>query len=219
MIFRIVGVLLIAVLLATLGLVGSVTWFLWHERATAEATLRDAHVVILEVGLTAKNLREASKVWKQASQDQASAVTSAMQNVNVVAKQLSQSASALEKSSTALLNELTRDANEQNAQLLVNQRQLQKNLEGIQAATGELRQTLQTANAQIGNPAIAETLQHLDEASDNAAQGLGEVTKAVTDVRQIADKARETYLRPVNLWWALTQKILGIGPPIVTAIK
>lgn len=209
----------ILLLLTMLGLVIGTTWFLWQERTTASSTLRDAHVAIIEVGLTAKNLREASMVWKKASQDQSSAITSAAQNVSAVAKQLSQSASAIEKSSTALLSELTQDASAQSTALLQNQKQFQTNLQGIQAATGELRQTLRDADKQISNPAIPETIQHIDNASANAEAGLEQGKEILTDGRQIADKVREDFLKPAKLWWTVVEKILGIGPPIVTAIK
>lgn len=213
--------LVIAILLfvAMLVLVVGTTWFLWHEKANAESGARATTAAIREIALAAKEVREGATIWKKASLDQSSAITSVAQNATVAVRQLSRSASAIEKSSTALLSELTRDANEQNSQLLLNQEQARMNLRELQAATGDLQQALKDADAQISDPAIASTLQNVDAATKNAAEGLGEATKALTDVRQIADKARETYLRPVNLWWAAVQKLLGIGPPIVTAIK
>ncbi len=171
------------------------------------------------MGLAAKDFRDATAIWKKATADQSSLTTAVLRNANATVKQLSQSASAVETSSTALLNELTRDANEQNSQLSETQEQVRLNLRDLQTATGELRRTLQTADAQIGNPAIAETLQNVDRATANAADGLDQATKSLTDVRQVADKFRETYLKPVNVFWAGFEKLLGIGPPIVTAIK
>lgn len=141
------AILILKALLLSAGLIltVSLTWFFWHEKANFESGLRATSATIREVGLTAKNLREASDIWKKASADQSSAVTSAARNVSAAAQQLSGLSSALESQSTALLSELTKDASAQNTALLLNQRQFQKNLAEIQAVTGDLRSTLSIA--------------------------------------------------------------------------
>src|SRR5271155_1188763 len=72
----------IVVLTGTAVLIGLIIWFLLGIRLTVDTTLRDAHVVILEAGLTLKNLREASQTWKDSSQEQATQTTLAMQSVS-----------------------------------------------------------------------------------------------------------------------------------------
>jgi len=212
-------VLVCLCLLSALALTASLTYFAWRLEPKVEMTLRAVHAAADESALTAQNIRETSAIWKKASADQSSAITSAARGVTAAARQLSASASGVEQSSTAFLSELTQDAHEQNTALLANQRQLQTNLREIQGATGELRQTLQDADRQINDPAIGETLASLKSASQSASAGLDEANKSLTDVHQIADKARETYLKPINLWWAVFKQVLGIGPPIVTAIR
>jgi len=48
---------------------------------------------------------------------------------------------------------------------------------------------------------------HLDQTASNAAEGTKQFAAIATDGRQVADKARETYLKPVNLWYALSKEI------------
>ena len=57
-------------LAAFIGLLCFIIVILHALRPTIETSARDAHITILEAGLTLKNLREASQSWKDASEAQ-----------------------------------------------------------------------------------------------------------------------------------------------------
>jgi len=68
------------------------------------------------------------------------------------------------------------------------------------------RGTTAFANA-ASDPNIPVTLANLGTATKSAADGMAQVAAIATDGRQVADKARETYLKPVNLWYALSKEM------------
>src|SRR6267378_3288410 len=95
---RVIQILIIPLLLSFLILSGMTIWFAQQVAPTIQTTLRDAHVIILEAGLTLKNLREASEEWKKASQAQAQQTTSAMSRVSAAAEGLSSFISSTDRS-------------------------------------------------------------------------------------------------------------------------
>jgi len=92
-------------------------------------------------------------------------------------------------------------------------------VQGVEESERRIEKLITDIDAQVADPQIKQILAELLKAAQNGAKATDEFAATTTDIRQIADKARETYLRPVNLWWAVFEKIVGLGPPIVTAIK
>jgi hypothetical protein len=94
------------------------------------------------------------------------------------------------------------------------------------ATVGQLQDSLRQATElvaalqkQATDPSIKLALDSLAAALQNAATGMGELAAAGKDVHQIADKARETYLKPVNLWWGLVKELLPLAGSAAQVVK
>jgi hypothetical protein len=72
---------------------------------------------------------------------------------------------------------------------------------------------------QISDPSIKMALDNLAAAGKGMADGMQQLAAASTDVRQIADKARDTYLKPVNLWWGLVKELLPLAGSAAQVVK
>lgn len=142
--------------------------------------IRDAHVTVLEAGLTLKNLREASQSWKDATTSQTLMTTRAMSNVAAAAEQLSTFVSKTDTSvNSQLLPTLSQSIREQNSALLSTQAALQANLQDIAKATMQAQQVLVDADKQVSNPAIQESLEHVAHATAEADASLVTVHKGL----------------------------------------
>jgi hypothetical protein len=91
-----------------------------------------------------------------------------------------------------------------------------KSLQGLIAQSETLVASLQ---GQVSDPKIQDTLTQLDLSAKAANASLVELQASATDVHQIADKARETYLKPVKLWLTLLKFVVPIVPEAVVAAK
>lgn len=74
-------------------------------------------------------------------------------------------------------------------------------------------------DSQVKDPVIKQILAQLLEAAQNGAKATNEFAATTTDIRQIADKAKETYLKPVNLWWGLVKELLPLAGSAAQVIK
>jgi hypothetical protein len=91
---------------------------------------------------------------------------------------------------------------------------------------GEVQSSLERVNAliaalegQVSDPSIKTALDNLAGSAKAMADGMTQLAAASTDVRQIADKARETYLKPVNLWWGLVKELLPLAGSAAQVVK
>jgi hypothetical protein len=94
------------------------------------------------------------------------------------------------------------------------------------ATMGEVQASLARVNAlivalqgQVSDPSIKTALDNLSVSAKAMADGMQQLAAASTDVRQIADKARETYLKPVNLWWGLVKELLPLAGSAAQVVK
>jgi hypothetical protein len=203
---------------ATLIVCAMLTWVLWDvhallrdARQTTMTTLRDFHTTVLEIGLTAANLRKASLAWEQSSKDQAAQTTAAMSNVSVAAGRLSTFISRTDDSmNLRLIPALTAAIEQQNASLLATQRDLQVNLSRMSQATAQLQKTLVDADAQITDPAVKESLANIAEGTKNASEATAQLEKTVENFRIVTDKFRETYTKPGSTLWATLKGLIHL---------
>jgi hypothetical protein len=94
------------------------------------------------------------------------------------------------------------------------------------ATMGEVQASLARVNAlivalqgQVSDPSIKTALDNLSVSAKAMADGMQQLAAASTDVRQIADKARDTYLKPVNLWWGLVKELLPLAGSAAQVVK
>jgi hypothetical protein len=89
----------------------------------------------------------------------------------------------------------------------------------LQAALAQVDRMVGDLDAQVTDPAIKDALANLSKAAQNAAGATEQLAAIATDGRQVADKARETYLKPVNLWWGLVKTLLPLAGSAAQVVK
>src|ERR1700675_3270543 len=165
---KVVYILLSLVLSVILVLLIGVGLWLHSMRVTIETTLRDTHQAIIEVTLTASNLRKASLAWEQASKAQASETTAAMLRVGAAADGLTKFISRTDDSiNLTVLPTLTRSLQDQSAALLGSQKSLQDSLAELLATTTQLQKTIADADLLITDPSIKASIDNLTLAANN----------------------------------------------------
>lgn len=92
-------------------------------------------------------------------------------------------------------------------------------IEQLQASEREILKLIADVDAQVTDPAIKEILNQMAIAVKQGAEGMTQLAAIATDGRQIADKARETYLKPVNLWWAVVKELLPLAGSAAQVVK
>jgi hypothetical protein len=216
-ILKIFQVLALAALVVVFG---EVAWTVHRVRPKMEVTISNIDRTVIIAGAAATHLEKAAGTWQQASKAQALETSQAMSNVSAAAGQLITFISKTDDSiNSRLLPALTTSIEQQNASLLETQKELRENLSQMGQATAQLQQTLAAADAQISNPAIQESIANLAAATQNANHGMEQLAAIATDGRQVADKARETYLKPVNLWWNLVKTLLPLAGSAAQVVK
>ena len=71
----------------------------------------------------------------------------------------------------------------------------------------------------MADPGIRDAIKHLDATSVSLDGSVQQLDASMTDVRQMADKARATYLKPVNLWWGLVKELLPLAGSAAQVVK
>lgn len=89
----------------------------------------------------------------------------------------------------------------------------------VQASLKRVNDLIVALEGQVSDPSIRLALDNLAAAGKAMADGMQQLAAASTDVRQIADKARETYLKPVNLWWGLVKELLPLAGSAAQVVK
>lgn len=186
-------------LAALLLLLLALLLFWWKNKDVVHDTLRDTHQTILEIGLTAKNLREASLQWKQASGQQVMETTKAMQSVTAAAGKLSAFISDTNSSMNgSLIPSLTSSVREQNASLLESEKALHANLTDMGKATQQLQKTLADADTRITDPAIQKTMDSVAESGAHLASITEHVDKTTAKVEQGVTYEVDQLMKPVK---------------------
>ena len=175
-------------------------------------TLTDINRTVIVAGVTMSEVQKGALEWQRASRTQAQQVSQAMVHISETATAFGSFARTVEKSSSTTLDRASSLLDQQNEALLGNQARLSANLDALHDATERFAGLIDAGTAQVSNPAISSSLASLDIATS-------EFSATLTDLRQVADKARETYLKPVNLWWGLVKELLPLAGSAAQVVK
>jgi len=208
-----------AALLAVTWLCCEAAFSIRYARQRSVYTFDKLNTVLRESSQTMDEVRKAATTWEKSSQAQAQETTTAMSNVSAAVKQFTISVSRTQDSISGLLSTTHSAISQQNASLLETQVALRQSLISTQKASEQAQKVLVDLDKQVSSPDIQIALDSLAATSQNAAESTKQVQLAITDVRQMADKARETYLKPVNLWWALIKEFLPLAGSAAQVVK
>ena len=89
--------------------------------------------------------------------------------------------------------------------------------QAVQMMANASQKAILDADAQINDPAINNSLANVEKATETANASLADLLAITQDGHKVADAATAAYMRPVKWWTLLIEKVLQVGPPIVTA--
>lgn len=181
-----------------------VCYEVWHQRPAFESNIRKVDALLTHAERTMKSTDEAVAQWNTASQKQIEESTGVLIMTNKTLAQIQTLAINSDASLTTLLNQSTLAISQQNQSLLETQEQLRKNLYEMIAATEQLQATLAQADKVISDPRIPEAMA-------SVADSVKQLDGAALDVRLVADKFRDDYLKPVNRAWATIKALVDLG--------
>ena len=92
-------------------------------------------------------------------------------------------------------------------------------LEELQESQRRIDLLIADVDVQVTDPHVKQLLADLADAVRDGAKATNQFAAIATDGRQIADKARETYLKPVNLWWGLVKTLLPLAGSAAQIVK
>jgi hypothetical protein len=214
---RILTALLLAAGIATLG---EIAWTIQRIRPKLEVTITNIDRATIAAGAAAGNLEKASRSWQAASESQSKLSTAVLASTRETLASLQTLARRTDASlNDSVLPVLAGAVAHQDQALLESQKQLQQNLSQMGQATAEAQKVLADADVQISNPAIKESLDGLAEASKQLNASMEQATAIATDGRQVADKFRETYLKPQKFAWQLLKELIGLGGSMAQMVK
>lgn len=200
--------LLANLLLLSLGL----TWEAIRLRPTLETTLRDSHTTVLEIGLTAANLRKASLEWEKSSKAQAEQSTKLLKDST---EALTRVSLLVSHADTALNQKMipsisTAIENEDRA-LLSAQTKLGSNLDAMLAATQQLQKTLADADAVIADPKVKESVDSLADATKHASEATEHLSGITAAGERTANYYEKRLTTPQSFVKTVVQAILQLG--------
>lgn len=97
--------------------------------------------------------------------------------------------------------------------------ELQAAVKQVNDVIGDLDQVVTHLDDRVTDPALKNIVANFDKTAQNAALSMEQLAAIATDGRQVADKARETYLKPVNLWWGLVKTLLPLAGSAAQVVK
>ena len=92
-------------------------------------------------------------------------------------------------------------------------------LEELQESQRRIDLLIADVDAQVTDPHVKQLLADLADAVRDGAKATNQFAAIATDGRQIADKARETYLKPINIWWGLVKTLLPLAGSAAQIVK
>ncbi len=220
-----------AMLCATLGMTSLVLLDLHRAipatTAKINLDLDEVHRATLEIGLTAENLRKASLAWQQASQSQVAATTSAQEKLNSNLDALQHLITNTNyEINEQLLPGLQSSIAQQSGSLADLEKQTAASLDDLQRSTAQLAPIL--ANAAIatdnaakltGDPALAQLLHHLDDASASTAATAANVDATTGDIRAFVHRETAPVKGTWNVIKAFLMEFAGPVAEVFTAAK
>lgn len=183
-------------------------------RIDATNVLNESHRALLEIALTAKNTREASDQWKQASQKEIEYFT----ETTYQARRALGAVGDLAHNTDAQLNgavgilptfRIAVAAQNENFGILTSQvgtsiKQVAANIQDTTAHTDEL---LSASAAIAGSPAIGESLQHVDASTANMQEATASVERSV----KLIEVATARATKPAAWWKTIFTFVLDAG--------
>lgn len=165
--------------------------------AKLQNDLDEIHRATLEIGLTAENVRKASAQWQQASAQQAAYFTQATQKTNADLDALHDLVQHTDAQINGqLLPALTAGVNQQNAQLAALEKQTADSLAVLQQDSLQLQPVLQNVAAATASaaklsadPAIADTLHHVDVITASLASAAASVDRQIRMIEPATKRA------------------------------
>jgi hypothetical protein len=183
----------------------------------AEYTLDNANRLIRETAETSANVRHATAEWEKASQYQALYATGASK----AAQKSFEDFDALIKRTDFQLNQqvlpqIGQAITVNSAQLVELEKTSTESFTRIandaDKLTADTSSVMRAATRNLSDPAIADTLKHLDETS-------AETAATAADIRQVTDKIRNDFMHPTKFGWALLKELAGFGGSLAQMVK
>jgi ABC-type transporter Mla subunit MlaD len=190
-------VLLCALLLSILLCAWDVHRSLQNTAGQARYTLDNANRLIRELAQTSANLRHATAEWESASKQQAAYFTTATQKTNADLDALRDLVDHTDQQINGqLLPALTAGVILQSNSLASIEKQTSDSLAELQRVTAQLEPVLQNAaQATAGaaklsaDPAIAETIAHIDDLTASMSSAAASVDRQVRMIEPVTKKA------------------------------
>ena len=184
-----------------------------HIQPQVLMTLRGLHASANETALTMRNLRDATAEWKEASKRSTEVELQAKADLvkfgafvdhtdfelnsqvlpglrGAIAANSDQLV-GLEKTSAETLQQFSRDSS---------------------ATLAQSKSLLDQLNQDASDPAIHSTLEHVDATTANIAG-------TSKDLKDVADKFRNDYLKPQKFAWELLKQLAGMGGSVAQMVK
>jgi hypothetical protein len=179
--------------------------FVHDVRSHTVVTLENLDRNLIVLGVTLTEVQKGAKSWQQASDIQSKSATAVLGSVQATTASLQ----TLVKRTDASLNDsvlpsLAASVNTQNQALLQTQSDLQTGLTLLQ-------QTLKDADAQIKDPAIAQSLANIQASTQNLNAGIVNLTGVTADAKNLADYEVKQLETPEKVWLAVLKFVLGYG--------
>lgn len=175
-------------------ILGMVVWGLHHLWPTIETTLRDTHTTVLEIGLTGKNLREASLEWKKASMAQAAATTDSL---TATKDAMRAGKTAFDKVGVAA-EHLTVAIDAQSAGLAGDEKALQASIEQMTVTIVALRPVVENLAKITGDPQWLELLAEMNQSLKNIQDATNNANLSTEQVYKVVKYEADKIMRPLT---------------------
>lgn len=211
---QLVGILALAVLCV---LMGEMAWTTHRIRPKLEVTISNIDRTVIIVGVAATHFEKASAVWEASSKQQAEETTAAMRSISSTAVAYGDLARKTNLSlNTQIFPALMATINSQDSQLTETQTQLRTTLSQFSrdssATLAQSKSFLDQLSQDASDPAIHSTLVNVDATATNIAG-------TSKDVKDVADKFRNDYLKPQKFAWELLKSLAGMGGSMAQMVK
>jgi len=216
-------------LLAGIAACISLTWALWTIRVGIRPILTDTRRVVLSLGGTAKELREAAGEWKSASRVQADSSTAILRKTEGLIDHLDDAAEQLtgfvrhadEKINSEMAPAITKAVTDTSAQVAI---VATASAKAIQQTAAELKPVAEQAvevltatakvvsdpNIPIAAESIAKSGQHLEEIGQKGIKMAEDGSAVTADLREAVHRATRPgslAMRVANAAFGLTSRV------------
>jgi hypothetical protein len=173
---------------------------LWQVRGLARdlrVSVRETDYVLANINTTAINAIEASNTAKEAAIEQKKywSMTS-LQTYKVITDLKGLIVRTDRSINVELVPKLSADLESSNTLIKESTDNLRNTVIRLEPTLDNLARASGNAADVMGDPRIRETLEHVDETSLALAATANHVEATALDMKQVADKFRETYLKP-----------------------